>query len=802
MSALKVLHRHAVSGAPSLLVVYVGSPVSSQASYYQCDVQEFFRPTPELDALDCHVLLYEYVVRIDDGFKWGSLLDANFDLLESVRKFLEDNKDDTRPIVFIGEGLGGLVIKQMFWEARRRLYRYRHLLTQIAGIIFLATPHRCANEEETPSRLTTLLRAYSRAASQKATTADEMRTYNLCIDRFEELALQVPVLSAYETEESRITTGRFASRKTATVVDKGFASVRAAKEEQVGFDGPLSHLLNPNTESNARLDIIRYLISCQKEARGRMLAALERVPMQPIRIPSMKTPTPVPSVVEAALPSIPPRQQSSSTDAVILTPSRTPSSDRRSGIPGSGSDIAEQLSDVSIEARRIKLPCHFTRPHSRNRDFFSRSAILNLVEEALLPNSTSSEDDFQESLRTFVLCGMGGLGKTEIAVEFAFSQMKAFDAIFIFHADQRNTLADEFHQAAVRLGIQTSLKMDPQDSRELLKLWLADPWKTPARSYGGETEAGSSRELAKWLIIFDNADDPDVLSDYWPTDGKGSVLVTSRNPMAKTGFFFGDNGADLSTLPTPDAARWIMQLTQSNPNDATTLKAADQIAERLDGLPLAIKQITSVIRMRQVSLTEFVELYEDETERPEFQSLRLGNRRGYEHNLASVWMLGNLGAGPFTLLSVVSMLDPDGIPEEILKTAMEQCDVRDYPRTPREYHESLTPLLQTSIVQREINLSQLSLHRLVTDVVRTRLQGEGRFVEMFDLAVDLVCSVWPFWRMGAKAGAQHNVDRWAQSSKLYPHVYRLYKKFPIVRQILGSLRPFEKFADLLIEAAW
>jgi hypothetical protein len=488
-------------------------------------------------------------------------------------------------------------------------------------------------------------------------------------------------------------------------------------------------------------------------------------------------------------------------DPAQLTPSGHTSPTPVSGATRSSSsfEIIDSMSGLELESRHIRLPCYLTKPHARNRDFFPRLNVTQLIESALI-SSESLSGSFEENLRTFVLCGMGGLGKTEIAMEFVFSHLKDFDAVFIFHADQASTLAEEYSRAAIELGLQQNPKADPQDSRELFKEWLADPQKSRPLSY--PSTSSPEQQQAKWLILFDNADDPDILSDYWPTTGIGSVLVTSRNPMAKSTFFFGDTGHELETVSKTDGVNWIIQLSGADPTDPEVNSAAQTIAQRLDGLPLAITQITSIIRMRQLRLPEFIELYESETELAELQATRIGNRRGYEHSLASVWALGNLESGPMALLGVISMLDPDRVQEEILKTSTRDLYHLPYPTKPREYHRDLTPLLQSSLVQRNGTNAELRVHRLVTDVVRKTLQENNSLVNTFDLAVDLVSAIWPFWRVGAQIGATHNTGRWEQSGKLYPHVYRLLKTFPLLREQFDSLQRFERFADLIHEAAW
>ncbi|KAK5119445.1 hypothetical protein LTR85_007545 [Meristemomyces frigidus] len=801
-SSLKSIYHRQLPDAPSLLIVYVKNATPNKEDEYGCDINEFFRGSPGFASIDCQALLYQYPTHINDDFRWQDLLDSSFQLLEQLYSFCGPSGRSVRPLVFIGEGLGGLVIKQAFWKAREQLYRYRDLLEQVSGVVYLVTPHLGQDEDNTASKLGTILKQYSKPAGQRAVTKELLKPYQLCSLHFEELGLNIPILSTFETSESRSRGSRLTSRKSPLVVDRNFACTNAIREELLGLDSPLRQILEPKIASGTRTRILTFILATYEEGRQRIMESMQQSQSDMIRIPTINTPTPAPSLMEGPTAPDSHRQSSSSSrDLLMVTPphSSTP-------VSGIGTDSSYELIDsmagLSTNPRHIRLPCYFTKPHARNREYFPRPNVLAQIETALVRSQGNAEDSLGQSLNTFVLCGMGGLGKTEIAMEFVFAHRQDFDAVFIFHADQASTLAEEYTQAAVQLGLQHTAAASPQDSRELLKSWLAEPLKAPAQSYQTSSAASGENRLAKWLILFDNADDPEILSDYWPIAGTGSVLVTSRNPMAKTSFFFGDTGHELETMAHTEAADWILSLSVGSKSKEVS-DAADVIARRLDGLPLAVIQVTSIIRMRQLGLPEFVELYESDIESAEFQSTRIGNRRGYKHNLASVWALGTLDSGPLTLLGVISLLDPDRIQEELLKTSEPITPGLEYPSNPRDYHRDLTPLLQSSIVQRNSAKAELRVHRLVTDVVRETLQTMGTLWQTFDQAVDLVCALWPFWRVGnSKAGATHNIDRWEQSAKLYPHVARLSRIFSLMKQSTESLRPFERLADLLHEAAW
>jgi len=97
----------------------------------------------------------------------------------------------------------------------------------------------------------------------------------------------------------------------------------------------------------------------------------------------------------------------------------------------------------------------------RNKDFFGRTSILNEIDQWLLrPNvddiSFSSQPSAQKHL---VLCGMGGIGKTSIAVEYAFSRRDHFDAIFWVRADETAKLEQGICPFLIRISVRSAVAL-------------------------------------------------------------------------------------------------------------------------------------------------------------------------------------------------------------------------------------------------------------------------------------------------------------------------------------------------------
>ncbi len=110
--------------------------------------------------------------------------------------------------------------------------------------------------------------------------------------------------------------------------------------------------------------------------------------------------------------------------------------------------------------------------------------------------------------KSYVLCGMGGIGKTEIAIEYLYSRRSQFDDVFWIYADAKRKLAAQFSTIAKELRIEAASDgMDEESARDVVHEWLAAP-----TSYGSKN-GKSEKVKATWLIIFDNADEPDTLYD-------------------------------------------------------------------------------------------------------------------------------------------------------------------------------------------------------------------------------------------------------------------------------------------------
>jgi hypothetical protein len=226
-----------------------------------------------------------------------------------------------------------------------------------------------------------------------------------------------------------------------------------------------------------------------------------------------------------------------------------------------------------------RLPCFCMGTRQRLSYFIGRDDIMKLMDNTLQPPPASPNSDQDEvgyfagsHLRSFAICGFGGMGKTILAAEYAYSRRDKFEAIFWLRADDVTILASNFAQIAQRLGLEDE-SSDLAASRDIAMGWLAQPLKKTS-------DPDAPGNVANWLIVFDNVDNLEVLADFFPKLGRGSVLVTSRDPFAKQNFHV-ENGIDLPRLS--DTTRWRTASGGSLERSKRTVAAlplADSILQR------------------------------------------------------------------------------------------------------------------------------------------------------------------------------------------------------------------------------
>src|SRR4029077_16619978 len=177
--------------------------------------------------------------------------------------------------------------------------------------------------------------------------------------------------------------------------------------------------------------------------------------------------------------------------------------------------------------------------------------------------------------RVVALCGLGGAGKTSVALEYAQRQLGDAKVAWQFPAEDPAVLAAGFGELAAQLG--------------------AGEGGDPVAAVHGVLAASP----APWLLVFDNAPDRGSVAPFVPPAGRGRVLITSRNQIWPPG-----QALDVPVLDPQVAAEFLVGRT----GDADR-RAALELAGELGGLPLALEGAAAYTQASGDSLAGYLSLF-------------------------------------------------------------------------------------------------------------------------------------------------------------------------------------------------
>lgn len=299
--------------------------------------------------------------------------------------------------------------------------------------------------------------------------------------------------------------------------------------------------------------------------------------------------------------------------------------------------VMKSLRDIKV-GDDIKLPCHMI-PYGLNPRFFCRSEEMAKIKEALDPH------EGEDKLRVMAIHGLGGVGKTQLALHYANTSLKLYEVIAWIPSETQIKITQAFSSLAKQLGLLKANDIE-DDNQATLKVrdWL-------------------NTSSCRFFLIFDNVDKIDTLLQVWPASDKGSILITTRSPAVAS-----KRATDIMHLDSFTAEiglEVLYSLTGIQPLNDHDSTAAKNICYLLGGLPLALVQISEFIRDRGCSYAEFLSIYRS--------SAAKIHARGeapieYNHTLSTVWDLSiqKLPQNASVLQNLVVFFDPDRIQERLV----------------------------------------------------------------------------------------------------------------------------------------
>ena len=204
-----------------------------------------------------------------------------------------------------------------------------------------------------------------------------------------------------------------------------------------------------------------------------------------------------------------------------------------------------------------------------------------------------------ERTSSYVLYGLGGVGKSQIAIEYSYRHHADFDIVYWLRADNYEMFLMSYAQ----------LYNDPS-FKALSNLDLGDENNVEIIAMRIKSWFESCQDIT-WLLIVDNADKLETITDQKikiiatliPKGRGGCVLVTSRNRSANGQL--ATTGEELHVMDKDTAKKFLFKCSQVTPDEPE----ADLLVETLGRLPLAIEQAGGFMREKGISIAEYRGLY-------------------------------------------------------------------------------------------------------------------------------------------------------------------------------------------------
>lgn len=367
----------------------------------------------------------------------------------------------------------------------------------------------------------------------------------------------------------------------------------------------------------------------------------------------------------------------------------------------------------------------------RNPNFTGREDLINQLSRRLIAGSTTA-------VLPAALHGMGGIGKTQMAVEYIHRHLDDYDLVWWIQATQVAQIRSGLTELAGQLGLPGGAEANTAVPAVRESLRLGQPF-------------------SRWLLVFDAAESPDQVRPFFPTNGPGEILITSRNP-------------DWASIANPlevnvfERAESIELLRRRGP--AFDDQDADLLADKLGDLPLAIEQAAAWRAETGMPVHEYLRLFDEKVA----EILDTSAPADYEVSVAAAWNvsfdeLANRHPAAHQLLQICAFYAPEPISRDLfsgVRGVSVSPELDRALRDPIQLGRAIRDISRYGLAKIDHRHNSLLLHRLVQLVLRNRMPATVR-ATMQHGAHLLLANLDP----GQPASSQ----QWPRYQAIQPHVY-------------------------------
>ncbi len=371
--------------------------------------------------------------------------------------------------------------------------------------------------------------------------------------------------------------------------------------------------------------------------------------------------------------------------------------------------VSDIVTSNTLQQEILKIPApYWNVPFKRNPFFTGREEILDQVYEMF------REGKGRAAKLPQALSGLGGVGKTQTAVEYAYLYRDEYEAVLWARAESQDTLSSDYMVISELLELTERSMKDQRQIIDRLKDWLINN--------------------THWLLILDNVEDLEMISNFLPTENKGHILLTTRI-QAMSGWA---RRVEIETMTQEEGALLLLRRANIIKQDAlldevsdADLTHAEEISQSLGGLPLGIDQAGAYIEETNLGLPGYLELFQ--IQQRELLKRRGRQAAGHPEPVTTTWSLSfakvkQANTSAADLLRLCANLYPDAIPEGIIRKEISDLSagLQIIATDPIKLNEAIEELLKFSLVRRDSNARTLTVHRLVQTALREEMEEEAQ----------------------------------------------------------------------------
>ncbi|MFB9884367.1 FxSxx-COOH system tetratricopeptide repeat protein [Planobispora siamensis] len=385
-----------------------------------------------------------------------------------------------------------------------------------------------------------------------------------------------------------------------------------------------------------------------------------------------------------------------------------------------------------------RQPEVWERVPPRNRNFTGRDELLARLRQGI--NTVTAVVPQPQALQ-----GLGGVGKTNLAVEYAHRYRSHYDLVWWIPSDQRVLVPSALAMMAPSLGLPPATVMGVEEAAEAVRRALQ-----------------SGEPYRRWLLIFDNAEDPVQIEEFIPR-GPGHVLITSRNPQWEDYF----ETLQVDVFAREESVEFLRKRLKRDVSD----KDASLLADKLGDLPLALEQAGALQYETVMSVDEYIERLDRETGR----LLGVNRAPGYPMSMTAAWrvsvsQLEDRLPEAIKVLRCCAFFGPEPIPRDVFRKGGETLP-RDESGATLELGAILSdPILLSKVIKElgryalariESSTRTVQVHRLVQALLRD---------DMTDAEKDKARHEVHLLLAGSTPSAPETTDQWGDFEGVVAHI--------------------------------